>query len=102
VQGKLLQLRRGGAPSGHFVYPVPDVAGLGIHLTLDLAGQARFGPDVEWVDEVDYSVDPARAERFYGVIRRYWPALPDGSLAPAYSGSPKGGGRRHGSSGFCH
>jgi L-2-hydroxyglutarate oxidase LhgO len=59
---------------------------LGVHLTLDMAGQARFGPDVEWVDRIDYTVDPARAERFYPAIRRYWPALPDGALMPSYSG----------------
>ena len=70
----------------HLVYPVPELGGLGIHLTLDLGGQARFGPDVEWVDRIDYSVDPERAREFYAVIRRYWPALSDGALIPAYSG----------------
>jgi L-2-hydroxyglutarate oxidase LhgO len=74
------------APFSHLIYPVPEPGGLGVHLTLDLAGQARFGPDVEWVDTVDYAVDPARAERFYPAIRRYWPALPDGALMPSYSG----------------
>ena len=74
------------APFSHLIYPVPEPGGLGVHLTLDLAGQARFGPDVEWVDEIDYRVDPARAERFYPAIRRYWPALPDGALTPGYSG----------------
>jgi L-2-hydroxyglutarate oxidase LhgO len=59
---------------------------LGVHLTLDLAGQARFGPDVQWVERLDYTVDPARAERFYRAIRRYWPALPDGALQPGYAG----------------
>ena len=81
----------GRAPFSRLVYPVPEPGGLGVHLTLDLAGQARFGPDVEWLettdaDAIDYAVDPARAERFYAAIRRYWPALPDGALAPAYSG----------------
>lgn len=76
----------GRAPFSHLVYPVPEAAGLGVHLTLDLAGQARFGPDVEWVDELDYRVDPRRADRFYASIRRYWPALPDGALMPAYAG----------------
>jgi L-2-hydroxyglutarate oxidase LhgO len=57
-----------------------------VHVTLDMAGQARFGPDVEWVDKIGYEVDPRRSERFYAAIRRYWPALPDGALAPAYSG----------------
>src|SRR5947209_17866650 len=74
------------APFSHLIYPVPEPGGLGVHLTLDLAGQARFGPDVEWVDTVDYAVDPARAERFYPAIRRYWPDLPDGALMPSYSG----------------
>lgn len=76
----------GRAPFRRLVYPVPEPGGLGVHLTLDLAGQARFGPDVEWVDRLDYSVDPSRAERFYQAIRRYWPALPDGALQPGYAG----------------
>ena len=76
----------GQAPFTHLVYPVPEAAGLGVHLTLDLGGQARFGPDVEWVDRPDYGVDPARAEAFYGEIRRYWPELPEGALQPAYAG----------------
>ena len=74
------------APFSRLIYPVPEPGGLGVHLTLDMAGQARFGPDVEWVDTLDYAVDPARAERFYPAIRRYWPDLPDGALIPAYSG----------------
>jgi L-2-hydroxyglutarate oxidase LhgO len=74
------------APFLHLIYPVPEPGGLGVHLTLDMAGQARFGPDVEWVDAIDYAVDPARAEKFYPAIRRYWPALPDGALMPSYSG----------------
>ncbi|HEV7409475.1 MAG TPA: NAD(P)/FAD-dependent oxidoreductase [Bradyrhizobium sp.] len=74
------------APFSRLIYPVPEPGGLGVHLTLDLAGQARFGPDVEWVDTIDYAVDPARAERFYPAIRRYWPTLPDGALMPSYSG----------------
>jgi L-2-hydroxyglutarate oxidase LhgO len=74
------------APFSHLIYPVPEPGGLGVHLTLDLAGQARFGPDVEWVDAIDYTVDPTRAERFYPAIRRYWPTLPDGALMPSYSG----------------
>ena len=73
-------------PFRHLIYPVPEPGGLGIHLTLDLAGQARFGPDVEWVDEIDYSVSITRAEKFYGAIRRFWPQLPDGQLIPAYAG----------------
>jgi L-2-hydroxyglutarate oxidase LhgO len=74
------------APFSRLIYPVPEPGGLGVHLTLDLAGQARFGPDVEWVDRIDYTVDPARGERFYPAIRRYWPSLPDGALTPSYSG----------------
>lgn len=74
------------APFARLIYPVPEPGGLGVHLTLDLAGQARFGPDVEWIDSIDYAVDPARAARFYPAIRKYWPALPDGALLPSYSG----------------
>jgi L-2-hydroxyglutarate oxidase LhgO len=74
------------APFSRLIYPVPELGGLGVHLTLDMAGQARFGPDVEWVDRIDYAVDPKRAERFYPAIRRYWPDLPDGALMPSYSG----------------
>ena len=74
------------APFSRLVYPVPEPGGLGVHVTLDLAGQARFGPDVEWVKHIDYAVDPKRAERFYAAIRRYWPGLPDGALAPGYAG----------------
>ncbi|MFW0754160.1 NAD(P)/FAD-dependent oxidoreductase [Pseudomonas sp. H11T01] len=76
----------GRAPFRHLVYPAPESAGLGVHMTLDLGGQARFGPDVEWVEKTDYRVDPLRGEAFYQAVRRYWPALPDGSLQPAYSG----------------
>lgn len=76
----------GPAPFSRLVYPVPEPGGLGVHLTLDLAGSARFGPDVEWVDRIDYAVDPRRAEGFYAAIRNYWPALPDDVLRPAYSG----------------
>lgn len=74
------------APFSRLVYPVPEPGGLGVHLTLDLNGIARFGPDVEWTDEIGYRVDPSRADRFYAEIRKYWPALADGSLQPAYSG----------------
>jgi len=76
----------GRVPFRRLIYPVPEDGGLGVHLTLDLAGRARFGPDVEWVPEIDYRVDPQRAERFYPAIRTYWPALPDGSLRPDYAG----------------
>lgn len=76
----------GHAPFHHLIYPVPPAGGLGIHLTFDLGGQARFGPDVEWIDRVDYAVDPTRADTFYAAIRSYWPDLPDGALIPAYAG----------------
>src|SRR5882757_3899249 len=74
------------APFSRLIYPVPEPGGLGVHLTLDMAGQARFGPDVEWIETIDYEVDPSRAERFYPAIRKYWPTLPDGALMPSYSG----------------
>ncbi|KMN49568.1 FAD-dependent oxidoreductase [Chromobacterium violaceum] len=77
---------QGRAPFSRLVYPLPEAGGLGSHLTLDLAGQARFGPDVEWVDGVDYRVDPARADAFYRAVRAWWPQLPDGALAPGYAG----------------
>jgi L-2-hydroxyglutarate oxidase LhgO len=81
---------QGRAPFSRLIYPVPEPGGLGVHLTLDLGGQARFGPDVEWLDHVedgiDYRVDPARADKFYSAIRSYWPALPDAALQPAYAG----------------
>jgi L-2-hydroxyglutarate oxidase LhgO len=76
----------GGAPFRRLVYPVPPAGGLGVHITLDLAGQARFGPDVEWISEVDYTVDPARGGAFYEAIRTYWPDLRDGALQPGYAG----------------
>jgi L-2-hydroxyglutarate oxidase LhgO len=74
------------APFQRLIYPVPEPGGLGVHLTLDLGGQARFGPDVEWVETEDYTVDLNRAAGFYAAIRRYWPALPDGALVPGYAG----------------
>ena len=77
---------RGRAPFRHLIYPVPERDGLGVHLTLDLAGRARFGPDTEWVDRLDYAVDPGRAQGFYAAIRSYWPGLPDGALVPDYAG----------------
>ncbi len=77
----------GRAPFSRLVYPAPGQSShLGVHLTLDLGGQARFGPSFEWVDSIDYSVDPAGADHFYAEVRRYWPALPDGVLQPAYAG----------------
>jgi L-2-hydroxyglutarate oxidase LhgO len=79
-------LLSGRSPFRHLVYPVAVPGGLGIHLTLDLAGQARFGPDVEWIDGVDYAFDEQRAPAFEAAIRRYWPALPAGALRPGYTG----------------
>jgi L-2-hydroxyglutarate oxidase LhgO len=76
----------GRSPFSRLVYPVPEQAGLGVHVTIDLAGQCRFGPDVEWVEQIDYDVDPRRAERFYAEVRKYWPRLPDGALEPGYAG----------------
>ncbi len=77
----------GKAPFSHLIYPVPEAAGLGVHLTLDLGGQAKFGPDVQWVDSPDdLLVDPARGDAFYAEVRKYWPQLRDGTLAPGYAG----------------
>jgi L-2-hydroxyglutarate oxidase LhgO len=81
----------GKAPFTHLIYPAPSDAWLGVHLTLDLGGQAKFGPDQEWLDvqsadQIDYAVDSRRADGFYAEVRRYWPSLPDGSLQPSYSG----------------
>ena len=81
----------GRSPFARLIYPMPDDAGLGIHLTLDLGGQMRFGPDVQWLaraepDAEDYTVDAALADGFAASIRRFWPALPDGALQPAYAG----------------
>jgi len=74
------------APFTRLIYPVPEPGGLGVHVTLDLGGQVRFGPDVEWVAQESYDVAPLRCAAIYAAIRRYWPALPDGALVPAYSG----------------
>lgn len=76
----------GRSPFSRLIYPMPEAAGLGVHLTLDLGGQARFGPDVEWVDQPNYDVDPRRGDAFYAAIRTYWPALRDHALEPAYAG----------------
>ena len=76
----------GRAPFSRLVYPIPNEAGLGVHITIDLGGQARFGPDVEWIERIDYDVDPRRADSFYAAIRDYWPGLADGQLAPGYAG----------------
>jgi L-2-hydroxyglutarate oxidase LhgO len=76
----------GKTPFRRLIYPVPVAGGLGVHITLDLAGQARFGPDVEWIGEVDYAVDPRRGDAFYAAVRRYWPGLRDNALQPGYAG----------------
>ena len=76
----------GKSPFSRLIYPVPVPGGLGVHITVDLSGQARIGPDVEWIDEIDYAVDPSRSEKFYAAVRRYWPGLKDGALQPDYSG----------------
>ncbi len=77
----------GRAPFSRLIYPVPEAAGLGVHLTLDLGGQAKFGPDVQWVESADdLVVDPRRGDAFYAEVRRYWPALQDGALLPGYAG----------------
>lgn len=86
AKGNYYSLATGRAPFSRLIYPVPGGGGLGVHLTLDLGGAARFGPDVEWVDRIDYDVDPARADAFYDAIRQYWPGLSDDALTPAYSG----------------
>jgi len=88
----------GRSPFSSLIYPAPVVGGLGVHLTLDQGGQARFGPDVEWVEALDYRVEAHRGDGFYEAVRRYWPELPDNSLYPDYSGirpklsGPDGGG----------
>jgi L-2-hydroxyglutarate oxidase LhgO len=76
----------GRSPFARLIYPVPEQAGLGVHVTIDLGGQCRFGPDVEWIEAIDYDVDPRRAELFYAEVRKYWPDLADGALKPGYAG----------------
>jgi L-2-hydroxyglutarate oxidase LhgO len=85
AKGNYFSLSR-PSPFSRLIYPMPEAAGLGVHLTLDLAGQARFGPDVEWIDHPSYDVDVRRGEAFYAAIRTYWPGLRDGALQPAYAG----------------
>ncbi|MBL27845.1 MAG: FAD-dependent oxidoreductase [Rhodospirillaceae bacterium] len=85
----------GGRPFGRLIYPVPEPGGLGVHVTIDLGGQVRFGPDVEWIDSIDYSLDASRGDKFYEAVRRYFPDLKDGALQPGYTGirpkvTPKG------------
>jgi L-2-hydroxyglutarate oxidase LhgO len=86
----------GRSPLSRLIYPMPTPGGLGVHLTLDLAGQAKFGPDGEWIDAINYDVDPRRAASFYAAIRTYWPDLPDGALQPA---TPASGPRSNGPGG---
>ena len=74
------------SPFSRLIYPVPEPGGLGVHLTLDMAGAARFGPDTEWIDGIDYTVDARRGDKFYAAIRTYWPGLPDNSLVADYAG----------------
>jgi L-2-hydroxyglutarate oxidase LhgO len=77
----------GRSPFARLIYPVPEAAGLGVHLTIDLGGQAKFGPDVQWVDSADdLVVNPSRGDAFYAEVRKYWPALADGALQPGYAG----------------
>ena len=81
----------GKSPFKHLIYPIPEPGGLGVHLTLDMGGQAKFGPDVEWLEiddesQIDYTVNPQRGEGFYAAVRKYWPGLKDHALQPDYSG----------------
>ncbi len=76
----------GKQPFSRLIYPMPVAGALGVHVTVDLGGQCKFGPDIEWVTERNYDIDPARADSFYAAVRAYYPDLPDGSLVPAYSG----------------
>jgi L-2-hydroxyglutarate oxidase LhgO len=106
----------GTCPFSHLIYPVPEAGGLGIHLTLDLAGQAKFGPDVQWTDSLDYTVDDTRRDAFVERIKAYWPAVAATRLQPAYAGiRPKlepvkgeaadfriDGRKRHGTAGLVH
>ena len=107
---------KGKSPFSRLIYPVPEAAGLGVHVTIDLGGQCRFGPDTEWLEAIDYDVDPRRADVFYDAVRRYWPGLPDNALEPGYAGirpklRPKGepaadftiqGPAEHGTPGLVH
>ena len=106
----------GKSPFERLIYPVPGPIGLGVHSSVDMGGQCKFGPDVEWIDAPDYDVDPNQAGKFYNAIRRYWPDLPDGALQPGYVGvrpklAPEGqpaadftirGPETHGIAGMVH
>ena len=85
AKGNYFQLV-GACPFRHLIYPMPDAAWLGVHVGLDLAGRCKFGPDLHWVDTLDYDVDRSQSDAFYASIRRYWPDLPDGGLEPDYTG----------------
>ena len=76
----------GRAPFSRLIYPIPEPGGLGVHVTLDLGGNARFGPDVEWQEDLNYALDPDREQRFYEAVRAWYPSLPDGCLQPGYTG----------------
>jgi L-2-hydroxyglutarate oxidase LhgO len=98
---------QGKAPFKRLIYPIPEAGGLGVHITIDLGGQAKFGPDVQWLDgitdpdKIDYSADPRRADAFYAEVRKYWPLLQDGQLTPSYSGvRPKISGADHAAADF--
>jgi L-2-hydroxyglutarate oxidase LhgO len=86
AKGNYFTLSGQRSPFSRLIYPVPVPGGLGVHLTIDLGGQARFGPDVEWIDEIEYTVDPSRSDSFYAAVRKYWPELKDGALQPGYAG----------------
>lgn len=76
----------GTSPFSRLIYPMPNSAGLGVHITIDLGGQAKFGPDTEWIDHIDYEINAGRCRAFYDAIRAYWPDLQDGALQPGYTG----------------
>lgn len=85
AKGNYFALSR-AASFSHLIYPMPDPGGLGVHLTIDMAGRVKFGPDVQWLESIDYQVDTSRMDYFYDAIRKYWPALPESTLVPDYSG----------------
>ena len=92
----------GRSPFSHLIYPLPEAAGLGVHLTIDLGGQAKFGPDVEWIEQPSYEVDASRANAFYVEISKYWPGIRDHTLQPAYAGiRPKIHGPGEPAADFC-
>jgi L-2-hydroxyglutarate oxidase LhgO len=101
VKGSYFTLA-GAAPFERLIYPLPDAGGLGVHMTLDLQSNVRFGPDVEWISGLDYAVAPQRSAKFYPAIRRYWPGLADGQLQAGYAGiRPKLSGPGESAADFC-